>query len=71
MNNEVNTTMIELKAAHTARQRYAPLHSHLLPKAFKMAGIHAKMGAAALLVQATEVNVSALDSRNKEVWCNE
>ena len=71
MNNEVNTTMIELKAAHTARQRYAPLHSHLLPKAFKMAGIHAEMGAAALLVQATEVNVSALDSRNKEVWCNE
>ena len=68
MNNEVNTTMIELKAAHTARQRYAPLHSHLLPKAFKMAGIHAEMGAAALLVQATEVNVSALDSRNKEVW---
>ena len=71
MNNEVNTTMIELKAAHTARQRYAPLHSHLLPKAFKMAGIHAEMGAAALLVQATEVNVSALNSRNKEVWCNE
>ena len=71
MNNEVNTTMIELKAAHTGRQRYAPLHSHLLPKAFKMAGIHAEMGAAALLVQATEVNVSALDSRNKEVWCNE
>jgi hypothetical protein len=71
VNNEVNTTMIELKAAHTARQRYAPLHSHLLPKAFKMAGIHAEMGAAALLVQATEVNVSALNSRNKEVWCNE
>ena len=71
MNNEVNTTMIELKAAHTARQRYAPLHSHLLPKAFKMAGIRAEMGAAALLVQATEVNVSALNSRNKEVWCNE
>jgi hypothetical protein len=26
------------------------------------------MGAAALLVQATEVKFSAFDSRNKEVW---
>jgi hypothetical protein len=64
----VNTTMIELKAAHTARRRYAPLRSHLLPRALKMTGIHAEMGAAALLVQATEVKLSALDSSNMEVW---
>jgi hypothetical protein len=64
----VNTTMIELKAAHTARLRYAPLRSHPLPRDLKMAGIHAEMGAAALLVQATEVKLSALDARNKEVW---
>jgi hypothetical protein len=33
-----------------------------------MTRIHAEMGAAALLMQATEVKLSALDSRNKEVW---
>ena len=64
----MTTTMIELKAAHTARRRYAPLRSHLLPRDFKMAGIHAEMDATALLVQATEVKLSALDSSNKEVW---
>jgi hypothetical protein len=41
---------------------------HLLPRDLMMAGIHAEMGAAALLVQATEVKFSAFDSRNKEVW---
>jgi hypothetical protein len=64
----VNTPIIELKAAHTARRHYAPLRTLLLPRDVKMAGIHAEMGAAALLVQATEVKLSALDSRNKEVW---
>ena len=64
----MNTPIIELKAAHTARRHYAPLRTHLLPRDVKMAGIHAEMGAAALLVQATEVKLSALDSRNKEVW---
>jgi hypothetical protein len=64
----VNTTMIELNAAHTVRRRYAPLRLHLLTRDFMMAGIHTEMGAAALLVQATEVKLSALDSRNKEVW---
>jgi hypothetical protein len=63
----VNTTIIDLKAAHTFRRRYAPLRSHLLPRDLKMAGIHAALGAAALLVQATEVKLSAFDSRNKEV----
>ena len=64
----MNTTMIELKAAHTARRHYAPLRSHRFPRDLKMAGIHAEMGAAALRVQATEVKLSALDWRNKEVW---
>ena len=64
----MNTTMIELNAAHTVRRRYAPLRLHLLPRGLMMAGIHAEMGAAALLVQATEVKFSAFDSRNKEVW---
>ena len=63
----MNTTVIE-KVANTARQRYAPLCSHLLPRDLEMTGIHAEMGAAALLVQATDVKLSALDSRNKEVW---
>lgn len=64
----MNTTMIELKAAHTTRRHYAPLRSHRFPTDLKMAGIHAEMGAAALRVQATEVKLSALDWRNKEVW---
>ena len=64
----MNTTMIELNAAHTVRRHYAPLRLHLLPRALKMAGIHAEMGAATLLVQATEVKLSTLDWRNKEVW---
>jgi hypothetical protein len=64
----VNTPMIELRVAHTTRRRYAPLRSHLLPRALKMAGIHAEMGAAALLVQATDIKLSALDSSNEEVW---
>ena len=64
----MNTTMIELNTAHTVRRRYAPLRLHLLPRDLMMARIHAEMGAAALLVQATEVKLSAFDSRNKEVW---
>ena len=64
----MNTTMIELNAAHTVRRRYAPLRLHLLPRELMMAGFHAEMGAATLLVQAAEVKFSAFDSRNKEVW---
>ena len=64
----MNTTKIELKAAHTTRWHYAPLRSHRFPRDLMMAGIHAEMGAAALRVQATEVKLSALDWRNKEVW---
>lgn len=62
--------MIELRIAHTARRRYAPLRSHLLSSDLMKAGMHAEMGegAAAVLVRATEVKLSAFDSRNEEVW---
>ena len=61
----VNTTMIELKAAHTTTALRSSTLPHRFPRVLKMAGIHAEMGAAALRVQAPEVKLSALDWRNK------